>query len=171
MTENKYFSSTDKPTTFAHPGWRVAYTILSCGAIGITLSSGTSLFVGLMMLASGLLFDYAKFTPTTKFRKIAKTIGGCWSAAVFIFNLLATFGALTVVKANEPNQYDIEVASFPFFVGNKFSANWFWAVISIVCIILTVVDWVSEVRGWKEVKRVQTQHFKPPRQKLLQYLK
>lgn len=143
MSSNSY-ASTDKPTTFAHPGWRVAYTVVSVGILGITLSPGNSLFVGFMMLAWGLVVDYSKFTPVSKFRIRAKQIGCWWSGILFVVNLLATFGALTIEKASEG--FLLKIASFPFFSGWGFQAKWYWLVVASISIIFTIVDWIAESR-------------------------
>ncbi|MED0672021.1 hypothetical protein P4S95_17725 [Aneurinibacillus aneurinilyticus] len=137
------YVSTDTPTTFAHPGWRSAYTLVSWIILGITLSTGNSLFVGLMMLACGLFFDYAKFTPVSKFRFWSKVIGCWWAGILFIVNLSAAFGAATV--ENIENQPYFKVASFPFFSGSMFPVKWYWLVTGL-SVLFTCIDWIAEVR-------------------------
>lgn len=146
---NKLLSSTDKPTGFAHPGWRAAYTVVSVGILGITLSEGNSLFVGIMILSWGLLFDYFKFNPITKFRLWTKRIGCFWSSILIIFNLFFSLGAMEVVKGVNGGLYS-KIKSFPFFTGQMFEVKWYWLIISLVTIILTLVDWLSEVREFEE---------------------
>ncbi|WP_328802042.1 hypothetical protein T3H97_06430 [Paenibacillus sp. LX16] len=128
----------NEPTIFSHPGWRVAYNTVTWVVLGITLSPGNSIFVGLFMLGFGLLFDYAKFKPVTRPRAIAKNVGGSIATVLIVFNLLASFGAVTV---NE--KMYLVVVSFPFFKGMAFDVKWYWLITGIT-VFMTVVDWVTE---------------------------
>lgn len=128
----------DKPSNFSHPGWRVSYNLITWIILGITISPGNSIFVGLFMLGCGLLFDYAKFSPSTKLRTITKGIGTFIAVVVILLNLVAVFGAVSV----DSNLY-IKIVSFPFFVGDGFAVKWYW-LLSGLTVIWTLVDWASE---------------------------
>lgn len=154
--------SKDKPTAFAHPGWRVAYTFVSTCILGITLSGGNALFVGLMMLSWGMLVDYSKFTPTTKGRRVAKIAGCGWSGFIVATCIIAIVGAVTVKPSGATDVLYLEVVNFPFLQGSGFPVRWYWAVTSLVFMSLTVADWVTEKREdeIEAVNELQRKHAK-----------
>lgn len=128
----------NEPTSYSHPGWRALYNLTTWIILGISISEGNSIFIGLFMLGCGLLFDYAKTKPVTKFRGISK-IAGCFMAVILIIvNLSASFGALTV-----NSQLDIVVKSFPFFLNETFPVKWYWLIAGI-SVFITFVDWTAE---------------------------
>ncbi|WP_124113879.1 hypothetical protein [Paenibacillus xylanexedens] len=132
----------DNLSTSAHPGWRALYNLLTWIILGITLSQGDGIFVGLFMLGCGLIFDYVKVNPTDVIRKCAQGFGVGVAAIIVIVNLSATFGAFTIDYSNWNEAY-IKVESFPFFKGESFPAKWYWLINGVSC-FATIVDWVVE---------------------------
>ena len=155
MSQKNIDLSADKPTAFAHPGMRAAYTLVAWLILGITMSAGNSTFVGLIMLSCGLLFDYAKFSPRTKFRSFTKGVGIFIASIILIVNLVSAFGAMVIVENG--GVFSIEVVSFPYFQGEQFAASGYW-VLSAVAIFWTVMDWVSEIREIEAPKPTYTEN-------------
>lgn len=153
---------------FSSPGFRAFYTLISWGAIGFTLSPGNGMFVGLLILSVGLLVDYLKFTPVSKFRKFTRKIGFSLSLMLMVGSIVALWGAATLVydidlpvgaenkvtpinyefakaNLNTSNLYLLVSESSPFWIKSDVPARWFWAFTGI-CAFWTILDRASEKR-------------------------
>jgi len=130
----------DKPTQFAHLGWRIAYTIIAWIILGQEISPGQSFFVSLILFSTPLAMEYLRFRPKAKFRKIIRLVGIMITGTWIIFGFIGMAGILEVIKSG--NNLFVTFSK-DFILNGTYIAKvvYIWSILSIN-VLLTIIDWI-----------------------------
>lgn len=131
-------SPDDKPTVFAHLGWRVAYTLVACLLLGKGVREGSGFFVSLLLFAFPLLLEYLRFQPKEKlrqwYRRICIIISACW----VVVGIIGLTGVLEIYHFN--NEFGVRVSyDYIVFPGFSFPLKYLWFT-TLASVILTILD-------------------------------
>ncbi|WP_156040127.1 hypothetical protein [Alicyclobacillus macrosporangiidus] len=129
--------SADKPTKFAHLGFRIIYTFISWVVLGKSVVEGQSFFVSVFLFAIPLLMDYLKFD--TSDRRWIRNTGIAVSMVWVVFSLMGLFGVLSIVSTKMG--FVVMVSKdYIQFAGMSCSLSFVWWLL-LSCVSLTVFDW------------------------------